>query len=93
MKELIVNKKYNNKKIDEFLYGNFPALTKGVLYKALRKKDIQINGKRINSIQNVFENDVVKIYILDNFLELKLEIVYEDDNILVINKPSGLAIG
>ena len=41
MKELIVNKKYNNKKIDEFLYGNFPALTKGVLYKALRKKDIQ----------------------------------------------------
>ena len=92
MKELIVNKKYNNKKIDEFLYGNFPALTKGVLYKALRKKDIQINGKRINSIQNVFENDVVKIYILDNFLELKLEIVYEDDNILVINKPSGIEV-
>ena len=45
---------------------------------ALRKKDIQINGKRINSIQNVFENDVVKIYILDAFLELKLEIVYEE---------------
>ena len=92
MKELIVNKKYNNKKIDEFLYGNFPALTKGVLYKALRKKDIQINGKRINSIQNVFENDIVKIYILDDFLELKLEIVYEDNNILVINKPSGIEV-
>ena len=40
MKELVVNKKFNNKKLDVFLYDNFPTLTRNVLYKALRKKDI-----------------------------------------------------
>lgn len=89
MKELVVNKKFNNKKLDIFLYDSFPSLTRNILYKALRKKDILVNNKRINSNINVFENDVVKIYICDEFLEFKLDIVFEDDNILIINKPSG----
>lgn len=89
MKELVVNKKFNNKKLDVFLYNCFPSLTRNILYKALRKKDILVNNKRINSNINVFENDVVKIYICDEFLKFDLDIVFEDDNILIINKPSG----
>ena len=92
MKELVVNKKFNNKKLDVFLYDNFPTLTRNVLYKALRKKDILINNKRINSNVNVFENDVIKVYISDEFLEFKLNIIFEDDNILIINKPAGIEV-
>lgn len=90
MKELVVDKKFNNKKLDVFLYDSFPSLTRNILYKALRKKDILINNKRINSNVNVFENDVIKIYICDELLEFKLDIVFEDDNVLIINKPSGI---
>ena len=90
MKELVVNKKFNNKKLDVFLYDSFPSLTRNILYKALRKKDILVNNKRINSNINVFENDVIKIFICDEFLEFNLKIVFEDDNILIINKPSGI---
>lgn len=89
MKELVVNKKFNNKKLDVFLYDSFPSLTRNILYKALRKKDVLVNNKRINSNISVFENDVVKIYICDEFLEFNLNVVFEDDNILIINKPSG----
>ena len=92
MKELVVDNKFNNKKLDIFLYSKFPTLNKNILFKTLRKKDILINGKRINSNVNVYENDVVKVYISDDFLEPKLRIVYEDDNILLINKPSGIEV-
>lgn len=90
MKELVVDKKFNNKKLDVFLYDSFPSLTRNILYKALRKKDILVNNKRINSNINVFENDIIKIYICDELLEFKLDIIFEDDNILVVNKPSGI---
>lgn len=90
MKELVVDKQFNNKKLDIFLYDNFPSLSKNILFKALRKKDILVNNKRINSNINVFENDIIKIYICDEFLEFKLDIVFEDDNILIINKPSNI---
>lgn len=92
MKELVVNKKFNNKNLDLFLYENFPGLKKNVLYKALRKKDVLVNGKRINSNIIVYENDLIKIFISDDFLNFNLDIVYEDENILVINKPSGIEV-
>lgn len=92
MKNLVVNKKFNNKKLDVFLYDNFPTLKRNILYKALRQKDILINGKRINSNVNVYENDIIKIFISDEFLEFKLDIVFEDNNILVLNKPSGIEV-
>ncbi len=90
MKELVVNNKFNNKKIDVFLCSMFPTLNKNTVFKALRKKDILINGKRINKNETVFENDLIKIYISDELLEFKLDVVFEDENILVLNKPSGI---
>ena len=92
MKKLIVNEKYNGKKLNKFLLDNIPNLSTNLLYKTLRKKDIKVNGKRINDNVTVFFNDEVLVYIADDLLtpSINLDIIYEDDNILVINKPYNL---
>lgn len=95
MKDLIVNKKFNNKRLNSFLMNEFPCLTQNIFYKALRKKDIRINDIRVNENVIVHEGDNVKVFILDKFLYENfkiLDIVYEDDNILVINKPKEIEV-
>ena len=94
MKRLIVDKKYDNKKLNMFLNDMLPTLTNNLFYKTLRKKDIKINGQRINKNLNVFEGDEILVYIADELLlpPIKLDIFYEDDNILIINKPYNLEV-
>ena len=94
MKKLVVNKKYDNKKLDKFLKDNISTLSNNLFYKTLRKKDIKINGKRVSENVTVFENDEILVYISDDLLEnkLNLDIIYEDNNILLINKPSNIEV-
>ena len=68
MKELIVNDKYNEKKLIPFLLDNFNGLNVNTVYKALRKKDIRVNDIKINSNISLQTHDCVKIYIPDKFL-------------------------
>ena len=85
MKKLIVSKKYDGKKLNTFILSSFPELSLNMLNKALRQKDIRINGVRTKENVTVFENDEVVVYISDDFLFKKVDfdIVYEDDNILL----------
>lgn len=94
MKNLVVNKKYNNKKLSSFLLDIFDGLTMNTIYKALRKKDIIINNVRITENVSLKENDNITIYITDDFLYKKfdLKVVYDDENIVVINKPIGIEV-
>ena len=96
MKKLIVNKKYDGKKLNKFLLDNISNLSYGLFCNTLRKKDIKINGKRVSKDICVFEWDEVLVYISDELLEsktlVKLDIVFEDDNILVINKPADIEV-
>ena len=94
MKKLIVTKKYNNKKLYTFLKDNLPNLSDNLFYKTLRKKDIKINGHRVNQNIVVFENDEILVYISDNLLSnnTTLNIIYEDNNILLINKPVNIEV-
>lgn len=96
MKKLIVDKKYDGKKLNKFLLDNISNLSYGLFCNTLRKKDIKINGKRVSKDICVFEGDEVLVYISDELLEsktlVKLDIVFEDDNILVINKPVDIEV-
>ncbi len=99
MKKLIVNKKYDGKKLNKFLLDNIPNLSFSLFCNTLRKKDIKINGKRINKDVTIFDGDEVLVYIADELLEskssensVKLDIIYEDNNILIINKPSNIEV-
>lgn len=96
MKNLIVTEKYNNKKLSNFILDTFPALNKNTLYKALRKKDIRINDIKINSDCIISLGDKITLYITDNYLfgedKFNIPIIFEDENILVVNKPEHLSV-
>ena len=94
MKKLIVDKKYNGKKLNKFLFDNIQNFTSNLYYKALRKKDIKINGRRISQNVNIFEGDEISVYISDDLLKsnFNLDIFFEDNNILIINKPYNIEV-
>lgn len=99
MKKLIVSKKYDGKKLNKFLLDNIHNLSFSLFCNTLRKKDIKVNGKRINKDITVFNGDEILVYISDELLDSKsslssfnLDIFYEDDNILIINKPANIEV-
>ena len=94
MREIIVSSKFNNKKVQAVLQDNFNGLSSSMFFKTLRKKDIRVNGKRINENIYVQENDKVSIYLDDKYLfkQFDLDVIYEDENILIINKPKDIEV-
>lgn len=94
MKKLIVNENYNGKKLNKFLLDNIQNLSTNLLYKTLRKKDIKVNGKRVNDNITIFTGDEILVYISDEILKksFNLDIIYEDENILVLNKPINIEV-
>lgn len=94
MQSLIVEKKYNEKKLNIFLFENFPNLSSSTFYKALRKKDIRVNNIRVTENVNIHTGDEIKVFITDNLLfkTFSPDIVYEDNNILIVNKPAELEV-
>ena len=94
MKEIIVNKKYHEKKLNKVILEELSNINYPTFCKLLRKKDIKINGKRINKDILVYENDKIEIYIPKELEDIKINLdkVYEDENILVINKPANIEV-
>lgn len=94
MRKLIVPQKYNNKKLNTFILASFPELSINMLNKALRQKDIKINGVRAKENVNIYENDEIAVFIADEYLFSKpsIEKVFEDENTLVVNKPNGIEV-
>ena len=94
MKKIFVTSQYNQKKLSKFIFDSFPNLSSNTFFKTLRQKDIRINGIRTNKDCIIHENDEISIYIADSILnpEINLDIIYEDENILIINKPINLEV-
>jgi 23S rRNA pseudouridine955/2504/2580 synthase len=101
MTKIITNKNDENKRIDNFIKKLFPELTLPHIYKLFRNKDVKVNGKRIDIKYKINAGDVVEIFykptvIVKNqeFLNAHndLNVVYEDNNILLLNKPIGLVV-
>lgn len=93
-----VSKKDNDKQLKNFLLEKFGSIfSSSKISKAIKDGDIKINGKKSvwNSILK--ENDEIKIFLKIrnenfDFLESKneLDVIYEDTNILIVNKPRGV---
>ena len=94
MKKIIVDKKYDGKKLNTFLMDSFNGLTLNAIYKTLRKKDIRINNIKISENCVLKEGDEITIFLNDDLLykTFDLDIVFEDDNILIVNKPTGIEV-
>ena len=63
----------------------------GRILKFLKNKDVRINGERINSNVIVEKGDEVTLYYMPEDLQT-MEVIFEDDNILVLNKPAGVEV-
>ena len=96
MKKIIVDEKYNNKKLNTFILNNFKKLNQNVLFKALRKKNIRINNVKVSENVIVHTGDEITIYIVDELLlgkpKINFKIIYEDNNIICFFKPEGLSV-
>ncbi len=106
MREVIIKKNDAGQRFDKFLKKYLNNATGGFIYKMLRKKNIVLNGRKADGTEIVAENDVVKLFLsdetIDNFRKevtipktsakskVNLEILYEDEDILLVNKPSGI---
>ena len=85
-----IQKKHNNVKIYKVINLLYPKISFSTFNKLLRKRDIKVNGKRISENVNVFSDDIVEIYY--NLDDEKLNIIFEDENILLVNKPQGIEV-
>lgn len=102
MKTFIIGKNDAGQRFDKYLTKTVPALPKSLLYKYLRTKRIKLNGKKAEISTRLTEGDQVDLYINDEFFAEKetrysflnagknLDILYEDENILVLDKKIGL---
>ena len=94
MKEIIVSKRYHEKKLNKVILEELSNVNYPTFCKLLRKKDIKVNGKRINKDILVYENDRISVYLPKELedIQINLDIVYEDENIFVINKPANIEV-
>lgn len=102
MKEFIITEKESGQRLDKFIFKQASKAAPGMIYKAFRKKRVKVNGKRADLKYVLKTSDKVQAYINDEFFEsentdipwLKLspdiKVVFEDDDMLIIDKPSGL---
>lgn len=97
MHEIVLPAGETPKKLENFLKKNFPI---GYVRKVFRKNGVRINGQRANSDDLIRAGDRIQLYIpfeadaaakpIKTFP--KIDVVFEDDSLLAINKPAGLAV-
>ena len=101
MREIRINKNDAGQRLDKYLSKRFKTMPKSLMYKYLRTKYIKLNGKKVEPDVFLNEGDVLTLYIRDEFFETKkdydflkagkeLSIVYEDENIILIDKKVGV---
>lgn len=105
MRTIDIKKNDANQRLDKFLSKRFKTMPKSLMYKYIRTKYIKLNGKKCDIKDMLKEGDVLTLYIKDEFFEEseqenyeflkapdKLDIVYEDENIILIDKKPGIIV-
>jgi len=100
MQRIIVDSSDNQRRIDRFLTDRFPWVPVSTFFKAFRKRNIRVNGKRVRSDYCLHAGDAVEIFIPDRYLDaehrderqLSIPILYEDEHIMVVAKPQGIPV-
>lgn len=102
MKELIINKNDSGQRLDRFLKKYLSKANQSFIYKMIRKKNIKLNNNKAKPETTIFEGDTIQLYLADETIEkfreeikieksnLDLDIIYQDKNIILINKPVGI---
>ena len=105
MKEIIVNTNEAGQRLDKLLGKYLNLAPKSFIYKMLRKKNIKLNDKKAQGNEILKEKDSVKLFLSDETISsfrnhsqkiqvsdkiVNLEIIYQDKDVIFINKPVGM---
>ena len=101
MQEITIETNEAGQRLDKFLGKYLNEAPKSFYYKMLRKKNIVLNDKKASGNERLSVGDSVKFYLSDETIEKfsslripraasKLDIIYEDEHVLLINKPAGM---
>lgn len=102
--EFTISKLEANQRIDKYIKRMLKDAPISFIYKMFRQKDIKVNGKKANIDYILKENDEIKIYLKDDLLQqfkkeqilkpikANFTILYEDENIIVVDKPKGVLV-
>lgn len=105
MKEYHISQDDSGQRLNKFLAKAVPRLSGGTMHKYLRLKRIKVNGKRTDTAYRLNEGDIVQLYLNDEYFapieeesafrhikNPRLRVVYEDDNILLVDKEPGIVV-
>ena len=104
MREWKIGKNDAGQRLDKFLTKALPALPTSLLYKSLRTKKIKRNRKRAEGNEILLEGDTLQLFLKEEFfpdteggedlsrVKPDLQVVYEDENILLLNKRPGVTV-
>lgn len=102
MRQLIIEKKDENQRLDKYLKKYLKEAPGSFIYKMLRKKNIVLNGKKADGTEKLNAGDEIRLFFAEETLQKftgttesmefpvkPLDILYEDEDLLVLNKPAG----
>ena len=103
VRKVVIDAERSGQRIDNFLRGELPGVPKGRLYRLLRRGEVRVNGGRIKAEYKLREGDEVRIPPARIRTEgappsgrqaasMLQHVIYEDKRLLVINKPTGVAV-
>lgn len=102
MRELKIESNEHGQRLDRFIGKYLDQAPRGFIFRMIRKKNIELNRKKAKPETILKDGDKVQLFLAEDTIEkfrsqvvinpsqLDLDIIYEDDNILLINKPSGI---
>ena len=104
MKMITVSANEAGQRIDKLLAKYLREAPRSFLYKMMRKKNITLNGKKVQGSEILQEGDAIRLFFSEDTLQkfegkavqvqmipkVRLSVIYEDEHILLINKPAGM---
>ena len=102
MKEFIIEENEAGQRFDKYLAKLLKEAPKSFFYKMLRKKNITLNNRKATGNEKLLKGDTIKLFLSDETFDkfagttqvarayCNLDIIYEDSDIIIINKPAGM---
>jgi len=91
--EIKVEKGFDEKKIEKVIKENIPTVPMSIIFKMLRKGQVKINNRYAKIGQIITNGDIIAFDIEEKYLKqrsIQITKIYEDDNIIIIDKPYGI---
>lgn len=92
LKSISVPKEFDGRRVDQVIAACFPELNQSVISDAFKHRDVKLDQIRIHKDTRVSSGQILQIYYMDSNVSFPIQIVYEDEDVLLVNKQSGISV-